>query len=259
VAEHVEGPLHSEQAGHGGRYVVFLHAHPMDHRCWLYQTASFSTRYRTVAVDLPGYGRSPRATPGVTMSDVAAACREAVDEVTDDPVVVAGLSIGGWLATYMAHLDPERVAALILAGTGYFPDKDFARRRIAAYGEHGIAHRREHAASVMSPKFAASPMGRWLIDLFCDDEESADPPTIIELFRALGEPDPEWLWAGIRVPTLVVTGELDRSHQRAIDLHRRIPGAELAVIEGAGHACNLERPWHFDGAVLDFLARHGLR
>ena len=260
TADHIDGPLHWERQGGRGRPVVFLHANPLDSSSWLYQTAHFSTWYDTVAVDLPGYGRSPRARAGLTMGDVATACWEAVDEVTADPAVVVGLSVGGWLAAHMARLRPSQVAALVVAGAGWFPDDDkaFARERMASYTEHGIAYRRHHAAAVMGPALASSPLGQWLLDLFCE-RDSADVDTIVAMYGALAEPDPDDLWSGIGVPTLVVSGSLDRSHQRALDLQPRIPGAQLAVIEGAGHTCNLERPWEFDAAVLRFLERAGLR
>ena len=45
---------------------------------------------------------------------------------------------------------------------------------------------------------------------------------------------------------------------KAFALQQRIKGCELVTIEGAGHACNMERPWEFDAHVLDFLKRRGL-
>jgi pimeloyl-ACP methyl ester carboxylesterase len=61
--------------------------------------------------------------------------------------------------------------------------------------------------------------------------------------------------ADIRVPTLVVNGELDRLAPVAIaeDMARRIPGAQLVVIRGAGHLSNLERPDEFNDAITTFF------
>ena len=103
-------------------------------------------------------------------------------------------------------------------------------------------------------------MAAYLEQLFCERNDRADGPTIVEMFRALEQPDPDWLWSGISVPTLVITGTEDNAHPRALVLPDHIPDCELVVMDGAGHACQLERPWEFDAAMIDFLSRRtGLR
>ena len=144
--------------------MVFVHPNPMDSSCWIYQMAHFSTWYRTIGIDLPGYGRSPRAAAGVTMEEIADACWEAVDRVTDEPAILVGCSVGAWLAPYMAHLRPGQVVAMVLTGVGYSPDKEFARRRIASYAEQGVAFRREHTYAVLSRSFGQTPMAAYLAD-----------------------------------------------------------------------------------------------
>jgi pimeloyl-ACP methyl ester carboxylesterase len=60
--------------------------------------------------------------------------------------------------------------------------------------------------------------------------------------------------AAIDVPTLVLAGALDAPFLAALDyMAARIPGATKVVIEGAGHAANLDRPEEFNRAVGDFL------
>jgi pimeloyl-ACP methyl ester carboxylesterase len=63
----------------------------------------------------------------------------------------------------------------------------------------------------------------------------------------------------IGVATLVITSDEDRLYPPALarNMMRRIPGAELIEIKGAGHLSNIEQPAHFNEAVLDFLARCG--
>jgi pimeloyl-ACP methyl ester carboxylesterase len=58
----------------------------------------------------------------------------------------------------------------------------------------------------------------------------------------------------ITVPTLVIAGALDtRGRPRAEDVARRIPGARLAIVDGAGHTPHDERPAQFRRLVMDFL------
>jgi pimeloyl-ACP methyl ester carboxylesterase len=81
VAAHIEGPLYYERMGTIGPVMAFVHPNPMDQSCWIFQMAHLSTWYRCIAVDIPGYGRSPKGTPGLTMDDMAQACWEAIDDV----------------------------------------------------------------------------------------------------------------------------------------------------------------------------------
>ena len=67
MAAHIEGPLYYERMGRVGPVMAFVHPNPMDQSCWIFQVAHVTTRYRCIAIDIPGYGRSPKATPGLTM------------------------------------------------------------------------------------------------------------------------------------------------------------------------------------------------
>ena len=143
-------------------------------------------------------------------------------------------------------------------GSGDTPGKEFAPKRIAGYSEGGLAYRRTHAYEVVSEAFGATERGRYLIEAILERDETADAATIIEMFRALGEPDPDDFWTGLSAPTLIVTGSIDNAHSRALELRDHIDSVEIATIDGAGHTCALEQPWHFDEAVIDFLRRQAL-
>ena len=263
MAPHIQGPLNFERAGNDGPPMVFVHPNPMDRDCWIYQMAHFSTWYRCMSIDLPGYGRSPAATAGLTMPDVAQACWEAVDHEfpAGTPVILAGLSVGSNVVPHMYHLRPMHVSAIILSGAG-LPEgsgpKPFALKRIGHYGELGVGFRYRHALEDFSPAFREAPMGRYFARLFAERNQWADVATIIEMFRALGEPDPEWLHSELRAPVMIIKGSLDGDVSRAFALKDCIPGAEIAVIEGAGHCCNMEQPWEWDTHALRFLLQHRL-
>jgi len=257
-AEHVNGPLHKVVIGDSGPPVVFLHPNPLDWSCWLYQMTHLSTWFQTIGIDLPGYGRSPTAEPGLTMRDVTDACWEAVDDVSSSAIIAVGCSVGSWVATDMAHSRPDQVAAVVLSGVAYSPSKDFAQERITGYETHGIGYRRGHALEVVSETFGQSERGKYLLELFHERDPDTDAATIVEMFRALGVPDPDSFWTDLRPPCLIITGSLDGAHEGALELGDHIPGVEIVTIEGAGHTCALEQPWAFDAAMLDFLERNDL-
>jgi pimeloyl-ACP methyl ester carboxylesterase len=264
MASHITGALYAERAGRDGTPVLLIHALPNDHSMFLYQIAHFSTWYRVVAVDLPGLGRSPRAEPGLTMSDLAVASLEALDGVTRDAAIVIGVSIGAGVAKHIAAQAPERTLALILTGAGYYERdggpvaKGILERHEPAYRHDGIAYRRAHLARNFSDGFAASGLGRYFVDLFAQRDDTADVASILALMRAHDPADREDLHGRIRSPTLIVTGAEDRSRAQQEALRSHIAGAEQLVIPGAGHLCNMEDPVAYDRVVLDFLARHGL-
>lgn len=258
MAPHINGPLNFERLGKHGTPMVFVHPNPTDNSCWVYQMAHFSTWFRTIGIDLPGYGRSPTAEPGLTMTDVAQACWEAVDQVSKDPAILVGLSVGSNVVQHMANQHPQRTLAVLLSGCSYRPVKEFAQKRIQEYGEQGVEFRRQHYFEVIGPDFQKTELFRYFQDLFTERNPWADAATIVEQFRALGEPDPEWLQAGVKAPTLIITGSEDNSHPASFALQERLPDCELITMVGAGHACNMERPWEWDAHTLRFLHRRGL-
>jgi pimeloyl-ACP methyl ester carboxylesterase len=258
MAQHINGPLNWEQWGKRGRPMVFVHPNPFDHTCWLYQMAHLQTWFRCIGIDLPGYGHSPTASAGLTMPDVAQACWEAVDNVTDEPAVLVGLSVGSNVVLHMHAQQPDRTLAMIHTGCSYRTVKDFAFRRKAQYTEQGIAFRREHAFVGLSKAFGQSPLGEYFVNMLVERNQWADAPTIAEMFGALSEPDPDWLHTNVRCPMLIITGSEDNSHQASFALQDRVPGCELVTIQGAGHACNMEQPWEWDRHALAFLERLSL-
>jgi pimeloyl-ACP methyl ester carboxylesterase len=259
MAARIRGPLHYERMGPEGPLVAFIHPNPMDQSCWIFQLAHFSTWYRCVAIDLPGYGRSPMADEGLTMEDIADACWEAVDDAFGaEPAILVGCSVGAAVAPYMYHHSPARTRALVLTGTGYVPGKEFTVHRRASYRDKGVDFRWEYAFQDMSPAFQATPLAHWFADLFVERNRFADVPTIIRQFEALARPDPPDHHSAIKCPTIILTGTEDGAHATAAPLKERIPGSELHVLPGAGHACQLEQPWLFDRLMIRFLAKHGL-
>jgi 3-oxoadipate enol-lactonase len=258
MAAHVPGKLHWEQHGKHGPWMFFAHANPYDHRLWLYQTAHFSNWFRTFAVDLPAYGRSPAPTPGLTPTDIAEACWEALDEVTREPVILVGNSVGAAAAVFMTGLRPRQVRALILTGTGYLPDRTIIREAGAPWERIGMDARSELMQMFVSPARRNDPRWEYQRRLFLETNDRLQARGIHEMFRALEAPEPEAIYDSLNLPCLIITGTEDVVHKEALALQRRIRNAELVSIQGGGHVSNLDFPEEWDRAATDFLRRHRL-
>ena len=259
MAPHINGPLYYERMGRTGPVIAFVHPNPMDQSCWIFQMAHFSTWFRCIAIDIPGYGRSPTAEAGLTMEDMAQACWEAVDDAyPGEPAILVGCSVGSSLVPYMHHLRPSKTRALIVCGTGYNPAKEFTVRRIKDYEEQGVDYRWDYTFQDMSAAFRPTPLAHYFATIFTERNSAADVPTIIRQFEALARLDAEDHHATIACPMLILTGSEDSSHPRAAALKARVPGCEMKILAGAGHACQLEQPWLFDRYMIEFLDKHGL-
>ncbi len=259
MAERIDGPLYYERMGRTGPVMAFAHPNPMDQSCWMFQMAQMSTWYRCIAIDVPGYGRSPKAQAGVTMNDIAQGFWEAIDEIAPgEKAILVGCSVGSAIITYMHHVRPDKTAALILSGTGYNPSKDFAHRHIANYKKYGIEYRRRFTFDDLSPGFRATPMATFFADMFDQRNSYGDLQSIIHQFEAHAQKNAKDHESRVACPAIILSGSEDSTHQNAYLLKDRIPGCEMKTLPGAGHACQIEQPWLFNCHMIEFLTRHGL-
>ncbi|OLM11409.1 Beta-ketoadipate enol-lactone hydrolase [Pseudonocardia sp. Ae717_Ps2] len=216
-------------------------------------------RYRLLAWDAPGYGDSPDPVvlPGTDPMDLLADSALAVLERAGGPAHVVGVSWGGVIATRMALRRPELLRSLTLA------DSTRGSGRTAA-GRSGMTRRVEELATLGARAFAALRAPR-LVGPDADPQVLARVTGIMSGVRtagytlaaaAMAATDHSAQLSRIDLPALVVVGEHDVvtgvAESRA--LAEGITGAGFAVVAGAGHAANQERPAAFDRILGGFLA-----
>lgn len=227
--------------------LLLIHAFPLDARMW----GELATGPGVVAPDLPGFGGTTPADGGVmTMERAAARCREALDAAGLERAVVVGLSMGGYVAFELWRRIPRRIAGLVLANTRSEADPPEGQQ-----ARRALAERLRQEGNVLAE--APPP----LLGAGADDATwrrvkgwIADQPAEAIAAAALGmaeRPDSTPDLAGISVPTLVVVSDGDALIPMDVTaaMATRIPGAEVATIEGAGHLSNVERPERFDALV----------
>lgn len=254
------GAIGCIEAGGGPRTpILFLHGVGSDKTVWRPQVEYFAASRRAIAIDYPGYGESDMA--AASRDDFARAALALLDALHVEQAHVCGLSLGGVVAVAMHHLAPGRCASLVLADTfAVHPDGQ-------AIHDRSVAASREMPMADLAAARAPSLLGAGA----SESVRSEIVATMARLSPAAYRQGAEAVWladqrdraAAIAVPTLVLVGDEDKITPPALseDLaalvgraRPRRPHVRLAVIEGAGHLANLERPAAFNGQVDQFLA-----
>ena len=249
--------IYYEVAGRGFPFVM-IHAIPFDHRLWTYQMMRFSTWFKCIAIDIRCYGRSAKVTTPFSLRDM---CDDVIGVMEDEGAsegIVMGCSVGSKMALMLAVDDPKRFKAAIMVGGNSGLQNQFDRR-IKGYREEDLpTYRRGHIEFGVSEGFAKSTMGRYFADSFMDATEGLDPEGIARVFEALAVSDVQPKLPTYKVPSLIINGEFDSALKAGTETAGLIKGSRHVVLKNAGHACNLEVPDAFDGAVISFLADNNL-
>jgi pimeloyl-ACP methyl ester carboxylesterase len=249
-------------ADHGaGRPVVLIHGFPMDHSIWAQQLQSLAPRYRVIAPDLRGAGRSS-VTPGKTTVeqwvDDLAAMLDALKIA--EPIVLGGLSMGGYVAFRFFQAHRSRLAGLILCDT-----KAVADTPQAAAGRLETAQRLEREggqflADTMPPRLLAPATldGKpEVVDRLRQIILGGDPAGYAAAARGLAErPNFAPLLPRIDCPTLLIVGRQDAISTMAEmnAMARAIPASRIVEIDNAGHVTPLEAPAEVNRAMEQFLS-----
>lgn len=239
---------------------MLLHAFPLTHAMWAGSMERFGSRVRVIAPDLPGFGRSPRL-PRPSIPAMADAVSRLVDTLSPQPVILAGLSMGGYVAFEFARQHPERVKALGLFSTRAAPDtaeqRDGRLQLIERIRTEGV----EILMRATLPKLLGRTTMAQRQAVVATVEQairSADPHGVSDALQAMAErPDARPLLASITCSTLVIAGAEDSliPAEESDAMARAIPHATLEIIPAAGHLVNLEAPDRFHDVVESWL-RH---
>jgi pimeloyl-ACP methyl ester carboxylesterase len=242
-----------------GSPVVLLHGFLSDKRMWRTQLSGLSDGFRVIAWDMPGAGESTDPPEHYRMCDYATCLAALFDDFGIETATVLGLSWGGVLAQEFYRAYPERVTAMILADT-YAGWKGSLGEAAAAERLAGCVADSELPPSDFVPKWRpqmltakGSAACRAELETTLADFH---PTGFRNHARAVADSDTRDVLPRIAVPTLLLWGAEDQRAPLHIadGMREVIPGAELVVIEGAGHVSNVEQPERFNAEVRTFLA-----
>jgi 3-oxoadipate enol-lactonase len=250
---------------HGsGEPVVLIHAGIANRRQWDGQVEALRDAYRVIRYDTRGFGETETdAVEFSNRADIAAL----LDHLDEGSAHVVGMSRSGSIALDFALEFPDRVRSLVVAAGGISGYESPNGSREGTFEEPERLWEAKDWVRLADweadfwvdgpgqPKGRADPAIRtmvhdWILTNYRAEKEEGqpivlDPPAV----GRLGE---------LRAPLLVMLGELDEpgTSDAMRHLASSVPGAELAVFEGAAHMLNLEQPERFNRVLRDWLDRH---
>jgi pimeloyl-ACP methyl ester carboxylesterase len=247
-------------ASGSGRPLLLIHGYPLNRSLWRPQLDTLTDAARVIAPDLRGHGESNASDQPYSVDTLADDLVELLDELgLAGPVVVAGLSMGGYVALAFYRRHQDRVAGLILAATRAGADSEAGK----ANRDKAMAQAREQGvgaiADSMLPKMLA-PETYQSHPALAQQVRHMLASTPLEgvlgdLTAMRDRPDSTELLGSILEPVLVIHGQEDQliPPSEAEAAFARLPNARLALLPRAGHLLNLEQPEAFDAEVRTFL------
>jgi pimeloyl-ACP methyl ester carboxylesterase len=199
-------------------------------------------RSRVIAFEVPGFGRSPANLRSRSMPELAQSMAKAARALGLDRYSLMGTSFGGSLALWLAVQHPDRLDALVLESPAAIRPEGHTRPRVSP--------------AVLASLLYAHPERQRPFPL--DPAVLAQQEALVERLRG---PDRdaalEGRLAGLKVPTLVLFGTLDRMIPPEMGrLYReKLPNCHFVLVYDAAHAIGADRPEAFTSLVSDFLER----
>ena len=234
-----------------------------DLRIWACQRMVFGRRYRCIALDNRGSGRSDKPPGPYSLTQMADDALAVLDAERVTAAHVLGYSMGSLAAADLAVVYPGRVRSLTMAGTTC-RHHDWRRELLTSWVEVA-SHRGVHMMVRTAFPWLVGPAGRrigaWvhlLWPLLLSQPAHAFAAQV-EAILELADEAAAGLCA-VAVPTLVLVGGEDRltPPADAEEVAALIPGSRLEMIAGAGHGLMVEAAPDFNAAVLRFLAEASL-
>jgi 3-oxoadipate enol-lactonase len=240
--------------------VVFIHGFPLAADMWRPQLEQVPDGWKFIAPDLRGFG--PAAVSSSTLPSIDDFARDVVallDELQLERAVIAGLSMGGYVAFALFRIAAERVSGMVLANTRAAADTPEGRqgrdKMAATARDSGTAA----IAEQMLPKLLGETTRRarpQVVQAVRRMVESNSADGIVGALHAMKErPDSTDLLARIDRPVLIVASDEDTLIPMAESeaMHRALPRAQRGVLPAAGHMSNLETPDDFSEVLGNYL------
>jgi 3-oxoadipate enol-lactonase len=242
-----------------GMPVIFIHAFALNQTMWKDQVAALKNQYRSITLDLRGFGHSDVVDEPSLMNQMASDIHELMKALAIDQAVLVGLSMGGYIALAFYRNFPEAVRAMVLADTRATADSEEAKANRLRSAEKALREGSVAIADETTPKLLGDTTlndNAELVKLVHSIQASNSSVGIAAAQRGMAaRVDSTDLLEQINCPVLVIVGSEDKltPSPEAEVIHKGINNSKLLVIEKSGHLSNMETPDEFNNAVREFL------
>ena len=225
-----------------GTPLVLIHGFPLDHRIWDQMVPYLKNEFDLITPDLRGFGESSIDDHQITMDSYAADIAALLDQLSIQKAVIAGHSMGGYVALAFAKRYPERLLGLALFGSQAVADnadrKEGRYKTAAEVAEKGIGD----LVEAMAPKFSSDENIQGTVSQIMEQQA---PAAYIGALRAMAERlDSTELLRSFQFPVVIVHGDADAliPIDRAREIKEILSKAHYLEIPSGGHVPMLEFP-----------------
>lgn len=240
--------------------VLWIHGFPLSNLLWDPQVFDLADLGRHITPNLRGHGISEATDPPYSMATFADDCIALLDALgIEEPVIVGGLSMGGYVTFEICRRHPDRICGMILAATRAGADSDEGKAGRDKMAELVKAEGVTAVADQMLPKLMAPATYQEdpeLVEFVREMMLETSVDGVVGALAAMRDRhDSEDDLPLFDLPTLILHGQEDQliPVDEAKKMADGLPDARLVVIPGAGHLPNLEQADVFDDAVREFL------
>jgi pimeloyl-ACP methyl ester carboxylesterase len=246
--------IHVTEQGSGDLPVVFLHYWGGSSRTWDGVIAALPRPYRTIATDHRGWGKSDAPASGYGLADLADDVQGVIEALNLERFALVGHSMGGKVAQLLASRRPKGLVGLVLVAPS--PPQPLAMPPEARELMAAAYSTRETVIMALEQMLTAKALKPKDLEQVIADSLRGAPQAKAAWPRSTSLEDITREVTAIKVPTIVIAGELDRVD--TIDLLKaellsRIPHAVLHVLPGTGHLSPLESPQEVARLIGDFV------
>jgi pimeloyl-ACP methyl ester carboxylesterase len=258
-----------------GPPLLLVHGFPLDHTMWAHTPPLLCNKFRVIAPDLRGFGRSPWPNDELpqnrddiannrvkfTIADFADDLAELLSSLNiSEPITLCGLSMGGYIAFQFWKRHREKMSRLILCDTRAQVDSEQAAAARFMTAEKVLTEGPAFLIDAMIPKLYCSASIENKIAAVEESKQTilrTDPRAIAAASVAMAHrEDFTKQLSSITIPTLLICGEHDSISPvtEMSEMAKDIPHSSFVKIANAGHMTPTEQPTAFAKAILNWAS-----